>query len=309
MRQIGTLPDEAARRLADYLLTLKIETRLQPEEGGTGLWVCDEDRVPQARQELEAFQRNPSDPRYAQASATADQLRRQEERTERDYRRRQQRADEQVAQAIGPGGPRPLTLAVTALTLLVAFSTDVLHPKLVLQTPLAESLMISNQLSPGLPEVVKVGQVWRLVTPIFLHFGLMHLVFNLLMFLSLGGQVEARRGSLRLLGLLLVLAVVSNLTEFYLGHPRLVGGRLVLIVSPGFGGLSGVVYGLFGYIWVKSRLEPRLGLGLSSQTVVIMLVWFFACLFGFVGNIANAAHAGGLVAGMVIAALTARRRG
>jgi GlpG protein len=312
MRQIGTLPDEAARRLADYLLTLKIETRLQPEEGGTGLWVCDEDRVPQARQELEAFQRNPSDPRYGEASAAADQLRRQEERTERDYRRRQQRASEQMARAVA-GGTRLLTVGLLVLAVLVTTVTKfgkrdiVLTQELLITNPrsLADYLPLLELNWPPLPEVAS-GQVWRLVTPIFLHFDLLHLVFNLLMFLSLGGQVESARGSGRFLLLVLVLAVVSNLTQFYLGHPALEGGRLVLHHNPYGGGLSGVIYGLFGYVWVKGRLEPHLGMGVSPQTVVILMIWFIACFF--MKDIGNGAHAGGLAAGLLIAALTARRR-
>ena len=64
MRQIAILPDDAARKFADYLLTLKIDTRLESEPAGVAVWVLDEDRVPQARQELQEFTHNPSDARY-----------------------------------------------------------------------------------------------------------------------------------------------------------------------------------------------------------------------------------------------------
>src|SRR5205085_2267948 len=112
MRQIGTLPDgDSARRLADYLLTLRIETRLEPEAGGWALWVCDEDRVAQARQELDEFTRNPHDPRYAGAARTAEALRRKESRAEEAYRRRQvavrDRFRTPAARRLPPtGGPR-----------------------------------------------------------------------------------------------------------------------------------------------------------------------------------------------------------
>src|SRR5258707_4500088 len=89
MRQIGTLPDgDAARRLADYLLTLKIETRLDQQPEGWIVWVCDEDRVPQAREEFAEFARNPTDARFARASRTAHELRLREIEEDEDYRQR-----------------------------------------------------------------------------------------------------------------------------------------------------------------------------------------------------------------------------
>src|SRR3954454_19541368 len=88
MRQIVTLPDEDAQKFADYLLTLTIETQLHHDKDGQAVWVCDEDRVPQARQELEAFLRNPADSRYGKASSVAREIREEEEHTEEEYRER-----------------------------------------------------------------------------------------------------------------------------------------------------------------------------------------------------------------------------
>src|SRR5690242_7550413 len=65
MRELGTLPNaDSARRLADYLRGQSIETRLDESPEGCVLWVLDEDRLPQARKELEQYLSNPSDPRY-----------------------------------------------------------------------------------------------------------------------------------------------------------------------------------------------------------------------------------------------------
>ena len=76
MRQIGMLPDgDAARRLADYLLTLKIDTHLDQQPEGWIVWVRDEDRVAQARQEFAEFQRNPADTRFAGAARAAHEMR------------------------------------------------------------------------------------------------------------------------------------------------------------------------------------------------------------------------------------------
>jgi GlpG protein len=299
MRQIATLPDEDAHRLADYLLTLDIQTQLHHEGDGTSVWVCDEDRVPQARQELENFQRNPADTRYRQAATAAGQIRRDEERSEKEYQLQQQYAQQKVAQA-GSGGHRPVTFAVMAMTVLTAMLTQIpSNPEIVL----TQEMFISTRPAdfPRLSQVAS-GEVWRLVTPMFLHFGWIHIVFNLLWFLQLAGQIEAVRGSWRLLLLILVVSIASNLTQYYLGAASFVGGQIVLRPSVYFGGLSGVVYGLFGYLWVKSRLRPDLGLYVSQQTVMFMVGWFFLCLF-FLKGVANGGHAGGLIAGAILAAL------
>ena len=66
-----------------------------------------------------------------------------------------------------------------------------------------------------------------------------------------------------------------------------------------FGGMSGVVYALFGYVWMKGRYEPEQGMILHPSTVQTMLLWLVLCMTGFLGNIANAAHVVGLVAGIL----------
>src|SRR5262249_48437129 len=135
---------------------------------------------------------------------------------------------------------------------------------------------------------------------IFLHFGIWHLLFNMFMLYDLGGVIEQRRGPLRYLLLVLVLAVLSNLVQYYFGHPVREGSELKWLHLPMFGGMSGVVYGLFGYIWMKARFQPEAGLHIHPNTVVYLVAWFFLCMTGWVGPIANGAHAGGLIAGMLI---------
>ncbi|MFL6112215.1 MAG: rhomboid family intramembrane serine protease, partial [Catenulispora sp.] len=269
MRQIATMPDgNAARKLADYLLTLRIETRLDQEPDGWALWVCDEDRVPQARQELEAFTRDPADPRYAGVGRTADALRRQETAEEQEYRRRQVHLRDRLRNPVG--GPRPVTMALILLSIAVAFATQLGER----WTPALAALTIEPYTPDGywsgrLSEVAEHHEYWRLVTPIFLHFGIYHILFNMLMLYSLGGQVEIRRGSGRLLFMTLAIAVTSNLAQFYLGHVNY--GRatgLLLRFNPAFGGMSGVVYGLFGYVWMKARFQPDLGLTIHRNDVV-----------------------------------------
>ncbi len=145
-------------------------------------------------------------------------------------------------------------------------------------------LFISEYAGSALPEV-RSGQVWRLITPIFIHFGLLHLVFNMLWLWDLGGAVEYRQGIWRL-GLLVVgTGALANFAEY-------------LYSGPAFGGMSGVVYALLGYVWMQGRYDPRSGLGLHKQIVVMMLVWYVLCWTGLLGPIANMAHTVGLAMGI-----------
>jgi len=74
-----------------------------------------------------------------------------------------------------------------------------------------------------------------------------------------------------------------------------------------FGGLSGVIYGVFAYSWMKGRYEPRLGLSVDPGTVTLMLAWFVLCLSGATHpSVANGAHTGGLLAGLVLGRMPTR---
>ena len=134
------------------------------------------------------------------------------------------------------------------------------------------------------------GQVWRLVTPMFIHFGILHLAMNGLWFWELGRRIEMRQGRWQLLGLTLLFSAVSNVIQYLFSGPSL------------FGGLSGVLYGLLGHIWLFQWLAPTPLYRLPKGVLVMMLVWLLLCLSGLVsllgfGQIANGAHVGGLLVG------------
>jgi GlpG protein len=131
------------------------------------------------------------------------------------------------------------------------------------------------------------GQWWRLFTPIFLHFGFVHLIFNLLWLKSLGDLVEMTESKSFYLGLIMIIALSSNIGQY-------------LVTGPRFGGMSGVVYGMLGYVWLKKTFNPKAPLSLPKSDIAMMIIWFFACLFGLIGQIANMAHALGLGLGMII---------
>jgi GlpG protein len=133
---------------------------------------------------------------------------------------------------------------------------------------------------------IRSGELWRLFTPMLVHFGWAHIIFNMLWLFRLGSVIESLNGAGRFALLTLAIAAVSNVAQY-------------LYAGPGFGGMSGVNYGLFGYIWLRGKYDPSSGLYLTPQDKMLMLAWFVICFTGAVGPIANTAHAAGLVAGVV----------
>ena len=137
------------------------------------------------------------------------------------------------------------------------------------------------------------GEYWRLVTPIFLHFGIFHIAFNGLWLWELGRRMEPLIGSVQMIAAVLLMAVASNLGQYLWSGPSL------------FGGMSGVVYGLLGYIWIRNKVAPKPILDIPKGLLGFMLFWLLLGMSGFInffmdGSIANVAHAIGLLTGMML---------
>src|SRR5262249_59186858 len=114
--------------------------------------------------------------------------------------------------------------------------------------------------NPLLPEL-KRGELWRVVTPAFIHISEWHLLFNMLCLIWLGTQLERRYGTGRFALLVLLMAVPSHLCQYFFPAVSLEGWRPVVAQPmPLFGGMSGVLYGLFGFVWMKAVYEPGCGL-------------------------------------------------
>ena len=319
MRQIGTLPDAfQARALADHLLTLRIETRIEQQPEGYAFWVCDEDRVAEARRELDAFQKNPRDARYVEAGRAAAAIRRQEDEVEAEYARQQTELREVMAEP-RKQGKQSFTFALIAASIVIAVLTRFGSEKKnhVLQmlfiapfTVLQDDGEKVRYIPPDGLSSVAAGEVWRLVTPALIHFDVVHLLFNVIMLLQLGGAFEQRRGTWRYIVFIFATAALSNLAQYYLGWlSQASTWQTDHRPNPLFGGLSGVNYALFGYVWMKSRYQPELGFVVTQSLVVIMVVWFLLCFTGEVGRIANVAHATGLALGVLIGAAPTLWRG
>lgn len=293
MRQIGTVASESdAARLESYLLTVGIKSQHDPVDQGWAIWVYDEDRVADAKREIDLFLQNPADPRYAAAERESRRLRAESAR--RDERLRRNVIDVRSRWARPALARRPVTFALIVISGAVAFLTQFgdsdaspTSKKLIAKLSIASYETHGNEITWKYLSEIRHGEIWRLITPIFLHFNVLHLFFNMYLLSQLGSMIEFNRGPFRLLLIVLVVSVASNLGQY-------------LMKSPAFGGMSGVDYGLFGYVWMKGRYDPESGMGLHSNTVIIMLGWLVLCMLGTMGPIANWAHGVGLLAGMLL---------
>ncbi|MFH1453004.1 MAG: rhomboid family intramembrane serine protease [Armatimonadota bacterium] len=287
MREIGRIEDKkAAAVFSNYLYMQGIDNIIKPDaEAGWAVWIYSEDRIPEAKEKLAQFFINPGSPRYLEANKDAEIKKRQDEKEEALS---QIKLRKQVGrfERLGINSSGPLTLGLIVLsciiTLLCMFGSN---------TGFVDLFRISNYVSTsgrfwdGLVEVSR-GQVWRLITPIFMHFSIMHIFFNMLWLKNLGSMIENKKGWQLLAVLVIVIGVSSNLAEYAFSGPN-------------FGGMSGVVYGLFGFVWMQWRFNPFSGFYMDRFTVITMIIWFFLCWMGMMGSIANLAHTGGLAIGVI----------
>ena len=357
MRRIATLPHDQAERLADYLLTQGIETRLDPDPQASppqaDLWVCDENRLNDARTQLEQFQREPEAPRYKQARSQAQSIRQSQDRAEQTYQQNTTAFRERMLH-LGTLPPTffTWTLVTVCVFVFVMMISDEQRRDQIVKLFVIESdrprpwqdlpnAPLADPYRPVIPAAlrrqppdleeahghlqalqeaftqrkivwvplaylpdVRSGEVWRLLTPMLLHFGFAHLLFNMMGLIYLGAPLESRYGTGRYLLLILSLSLVSNLAQYFLGKGiAWESGQLLFPTSTHFGGMSGVVYGLFGFLWFKSRYRPESNFRLPPTVVLISVAWFLLCWTGAAGPIANVAHTAGLALGWLLGML------
>ncbi|MGY4534771.1 GlpG protein [Pseudomonas sp. TE3786] len=199
----------------------------------------------------------------------------------------------------------PLTAAVLLLTLIVAGITMLGENHNTIHWLSWFDYRVQGEYAYFVPwpDSMAAGQYWRLITPIFIHFGILHLAMNGMWYWELGRRIEFYQGKWLLLGLTLLVGLVSNAVQFWWAGPSI------------FGGLSGVLYGLLGHCWIYQLLAPNRAYQLPKGVVVMMLIWLLICMSGITelagAAIANGAHVGGLLVGCLTGLLggaLARRR-
>lgn len=136
------------------------------------------------------------------------------------------------------------------------------------------------------------GKCWGLLISVFVHVWLWHLAFNLYWLWVLGKRLEAAVGSWRYLLFFVLAAMISS------------GWELAAAGDTGIGA-SGVVYGMFGFMWLSRDRYPAFGQVLTLRNMAFALVWLVGCWVATlteVWSIGNAAHVAGLLFGLGTAA-------
>lgn len=295
MRIVGQLKEEAsAQKFSEFLWSKEIHNEVDADgDGNWSIWVHDEDQMDAAKEEFDRFNQDPDGQDYASIARRAQKVRKDLQEKERQAKAIKGRKDLFVD--VRPYGIGPLTWSLIAVCVVVTFltefggNTERANPLFITEVKVNGGFV---HWMKGLPEI-KSGQVWRPITPIFLHMSPIHLFFNMWWLFSFSAMIEARKGPTLLMSLIIISAATSNLLQY-------------AFVSPLFGGFSGVNYALFGYLWMKGRYSRHEGMGVNQQSVVILMAWFFLCLFNIIPHVANWCHGGGLVVGLLWGVITSR---
>lgn len=264
----------AAKALSDYLHQHQIESHIQKEDDGFHLMFDDSCDIETAKKLITEFAENPHDEKFWTASWDRNQV--------EDLSSEHTQAEPIFRTVWQQTGILTRILAGVILAIFIAQLAGYSR-YLFLHLGFPESLSQLN-----------FSEIYRLVTPALMHGDATHLVLNLFWWVWLAGQLEKIKGASWLLNASLLTALVAHLCQY-------------TMVSSSFIGLSGVVYGLLGYAWLAGRLGRLNQLKLPNGIIIMMLLWLVVG-FAEVLNLrmANWAHLGGLIAGLLIALFEAK---
>jgi GlpG protein len=313
MRTIGTLPtEEDASRFGAALYVRGVENDVESEDDGSfSIWVHDDSQLETARALLTEYRANPQAEAFAKSTAEADRARAKAEKEDRkraaNIITRERMEYERTFHAF-----TWLPILLIICSVAVALQSESLFNSnpakgrifsifsggppvfghgwlkwLHIQYPIPPDHALVNLAN------IREGQVWRLFTPMFIHYGLLHLIFNMMWLRDLGSFMQIRFGTFHLAALILVSEGLSTVAQY-------------LVSGPTFGGMSGVNYALFGFLWIRSKCDRFVVWQMNPVIIQTMLVWFVVCLTGLLGPIANTSHFVGLVVGAAWGYLSAK---
>lgn len=149
-------------------------------------------------------------------------------------------------------------------------------------------------------EKISQGEIWRFVSPIFLHGDIFHLLFNMAWLYILGRQLEFQLKPVRYILFILITAALTNTAQY-------------LMSGPNFIGFSGVICAMLSFIWERQKAAPWEGYQIQKSTFNFMMIFIFGMvalqslaftLEATTGqtiptSIANSAHVFGLIFGFI----------
>lgn len=279
--EIGALKERSlALTFADYLNSIGIKATAKPGFGASySIYVANEADISKAKLELLRYGNNPFAKAYNQAAWSRG----------RSVKKEKTMGGGFLSFSMG-------TYQWTLFSLTSLIEVICLALYLVMLVPDFNDLMIRALGWLGMGQVTEGFELYRVITPIFLHFGIFHIAFNLVMFEAFGRPIERHFGAFKLGYIVISIAIVSNILQ--------------MIFTPNgavFGGMSGVVYGLIGYMGILSFRQDlpedlRLPQGLLLVSIIFIGIGFFF------SGIANLCHVGGMVLGIALGFLDYKRK-
>ncbi|WP_036621963.1 rhomboid family intramembrane serine protease GlpG [Pantoea sp. GM01] len=258
-----------AQAFVDYMATRGVKLRIERESHFV-IMLEDESKLEMVENELAQFVRDPNHPRYQAASWHSGN-------TASGLRYERTHIWANIRQRAGP-----LTMSIMIACIAVFIVMQIV----------GDDVALDWLAWPA--DASQYFQVWRWFSHALLHFSLLHILFNLMWWWYLGGAVEKRLGT----GKLFVIMLISAL---------LTGWMQAKFSGVLFGGLSGVVYALMGYCWLRGERDPESGIYLERGLIGFAVVWLVIGFYGAFGlAIANAAHVTGLLVGLAMAFVDTR---
>ncbi len=258
-----------AQAFVDYMATRGVKLRIERESHFV-IMLDDESKLEMVENELAQFVRDPNHPRYQAASWHSGN-------TASGLRYERTHIWANIRQRAGP-----LTMSIMIACIAVFIVMQIV----------GDDVALDWLAWPA--DASQYFQVWRWFSHALLHFSLLHILFNLMWWWYLGGAVEKRLGT----GKLFVIMLISAL---------LTGWMQAKFSGVLFGGLSGVVYALMGYCWLRGERDPESGIYLERGLIGFAVVWLVIGFYGAFGlAIANAAHVTGLLVGLAMAFVDTR---
>lgn len=148
------------------------------------------------------------------------------------------------------------------------------------------------------PLVIERGEYYRLITSTFMHFGINHIMNNMLILFILGDNLERALGHIKYLLFYLICGVGANVASMII---NLSGYRNVVSA-----GASGAIFGVIGGIFYAVAVNRGQLEDLSTRQLVVVIL--FSLYFGFTSTgVDNAAHIAGLVIGIIMGVVLYRR--
>lgn len=296
---------QRAESFVAWLITKSIDTHIEAAPKNPQLWeiwIRDEDKLAEAKAELVAFEANSNDPKYTEAIDAARQIIKQKQAASQsaaqNVRPVNYRGASTTSMVAGPLPPLTLTLVISCIviSLLSNFTKPNANARLghqIIDKMFFVSPIAFQKSGNDAAASLKRGEVWRMITPIFLHGSPVHLFMNMLALIAFGRITERLVGTPRFALMILILGILP-ITLACLMPVQLDG-------SPFTVGISGVVYGLVAYLWLVSSQRPDLGFRVPDGLVVFLLMFIVLGFAGVLRDISNWGHLGGFLVGLVLA--------